>query len=571
MYLKKYAFFFLAGLLACSGKLGKVGSDGTEPAESNEEGPPGPPGPPGPGPGPHRIITENPPNWGGGTQDGVGIDGEGNLVLTQGGSSKSNYMWLADTSSDMVSKFDMKTGKEVARYYSFTNIQCKEGQFPGNKDCSFLETANKRFNPSRTAIDAYGNAWVANRGFSNGLSSVTKIAGDERLCISRKGGAQPNTSGDWDNSGAIEPGEVLPVGEDDCVLFTTPVCSGYNGARALAIDAKGDVWVGCYDEGAVYQIDSRNGQIKGAAIQLGIAPYGAIVDSKQNLWLTALTSSGALQGVNTQTREVLNKNAHGGAAAITPTIGNCYSYGLAVDRADRVWVSGGCSYNHYAAGNESKWNRCNVGGSFTGVVVDGDNNVYSSNGSTLNKNHWDEKTGACAPNPIWSISLGISSAKGVGFDIDGNIWTVGYKQAARITPEGAVTFKTEPAKNHSPNYYTYSDFTGFQHRTFTAPQGSYIQVIDGCPLNSWKTLSWDATVPEGTKLSVYVTIANTREALAHPETARHGPFENSPADLSGLPKSRLLQLEFVLESPSRQDSPILRGYQLEAVCERSIG
>jgi len=74
---------------------------------------------------------------------------------------------------------------------------------------------------------------------------------------------------------------------------------------------------------------------------------------------------------------------------------------------------------------------------------------------------------------------------------------------------------------------------------------------------------------QDTSLSVYVKLANTREALA--TAFRHGPFENSPANLSGLPKSSFIQLEFVLESPSRQGSPTLRGYQLEWACQQPIG
>ena len=289
---------------------------------------------------------------------------------------------------------------------------------------------------------------MANRGYG-WLSSVTKIAGDERFCIQRKGSAKLNTSRDLNNNGTIEPSEVLAVGEDDCVLFTTPVCVNTNvGARALAIDAKGDVWVGCYADQTVYQMDSRNGHIKGEAIQLGMPPYGAIVDSQQNLWLTNSTSSGALQGVNTRTREVLNKDKNEKPVPITPDIGKCHSYGLAVDRADRVWVSGGCIYNHYAA--TKKWSYCNLGGDFSGIVVDGDNNVYASKGNTLVQTHWDDATAKCDNKLFRSVNLGDIGAKGVGLDIDGNVWTVGSKQAARVNPKtGAVTGRTQRAQGHS--------------------------------------------------------------------------------------------------------------------------
>jgi len=546
-------------------------------------------------------MKENLPNWGldgNGSSttfdlvaDSLGVAEGGKLVLAQK-SRHSNHMWLADSSAnDMVSKFDMKTGREVARYHSAIPLTCKDNQRPENNNCTPFTIGSVRHHPSRTAIDGDGNAWVANRGFG-GLSSVTKIAGEERFCVDRNGNGRIDTSRDLNDNGGIEPSEVLARGEDECVLFTTPVCTsgfdhqnnGLAGARALAIDGSGDVWVGCYDEKAAYQLDSKNGRIKRGPIALGMQPYGAIVDGKQNLWLSGYPTA-VVQGVNTRTGEVLSMEPiTGQAQSIAVTLSGCSAYGLAVDQANRVWLAGinqagavACAYDHYAAGGP-RWRRCALNpGDFNyarGIAVDLEDNIYlSSNGSgTIMRFKWNDAADACSVVPIAgknSAKLGIGNRLlGIGFDLQGNPWTVAMgTQAARVDLTTGEILKTMLAPGYQPEYYTYSDFTGHHQRRFLPPRGTYQQVVEGCSdASSWKSIAWERQLPEGTRLSLYVRVADTREGLA--TAVRHGPFEASPVDLSGIPPSTLIQLEFVLEaSADFQSSPVVSGYQLQWTCK----
>ena len=599
MFSKKYLLLFcVAGLWACvDGKLDlSEFLSGTKSGEGSEAGgtPGGTPGGGDPGGGDPGggtpggsggIQTIIPPeNWGLNgdgepvhpnttAKDGVGVDADGNLVLNQQKTTLSHHMWLADTANDMVSKFDVNTGKEVARYRSVTPLTCAAGQSPEQKNCTaFTISAGTRHHPSRTAIDGDGNAWVANRGFG-GLNSVTKIAGDERFCVDRNGNGKIDTSRDLNASGAIELAEALALGEDECILFTTRVCTGSYGARALAIDAAGDVWVGCYTNQTVYQLDSKNGQIKRGPIALGLPPYGAIVDSRQNLWLTTL-GTGGLQGVNTRTGEVLNKEA-GNPKPITSTgFGRCYAYGLAVDGQDRVWMSGGCIYNHYAAAN--KWRRC-YEVDRTGIVVDQDYNVYSTTGSSLVRQRWDEGTSKC--NAVSTTATSVAGLKGVGLaKVEGLDkddppwpWAVGGTQAARLDLKTGAILRTRAATGHSPTYYTYSDFTGYQMRTFTLQKGSYKQVLKGCTsYSSWKSLSWNAELPQGARVDVYVRMSNTLEGLS--TAVRHGPLEKVEGNLSSVQRlvgeSNFVQLEFeLLPSIDSKVSPVLRGYEVTWACD----
>ena len=144
-----------------------------------------------------------------GSEDVPFTKGENTEVLAGHGLTLSrspptfNFLWVANTGEDTVSKIDINTMQEVARYAA------------GGSE------------PTRVAVDYLGDAWIANRSFS-GQGSVTKIAGEPARCLDRgEPGVQTSTG----------PEDVLV--EDDCVLFTAGVPLGELDAvpRALAVDA----------------------------------------------------------------------------------------------------------------------------------------------------------------------------------------------------------------------------------------------------------------------------------------------------------------------------------------------
>ena len=631
-----------AGLWACPSNKPPPEGEG----EGDNNGSPGgsngdnPGGNPGGDPGGGTSTTqkeENLPNWGlgadgslalGVTMDGVDVAGDGDLVLQQSTGKESRYMWLADTVSGnadteqarrgMVSKFDMETGKEVARYYSVTNIRCAAGQSPAKGECTTLKnsfTLNNYY-PSRTAIDSKQDAWIANRGGNNRPGVLTKIAGDESRCVDRNGNGRIDTS-------RVVNGVVQMVEDDECVLFSTPVCPGsysrLQGARALAVDGADRAWVGCYQGKAAYQFNAINGVEEQGPIPLGLEPYGAIVDSRQTVWMTTrayynnATYPTYLQGIRTAVPYDVNApektilgwdSANNKPAPMAPKDGNrfCAPYGIAIDGADRVWFGGwnesgivACFYNHYAPAGGT-WKRCTLSADGfnqgRGVAVDKEGHVYLSSNTSgrLTRFRWNEQTETCDFAPmkgpgnttLKTVHLDIGNTLlGVGFDKEGNPWTIAEgSRAARLNLKTGEILRTTPTKDHSPHYYTYSDFTGYQMINYTAPEGRYTRIIEGCPNDSsWKSLSWTATLPppaagSPAPLEVFVRIGRTRDELFSPWVHTYGPYGTSPVDLSQLPKSSFLELEFVLRPGENKESPRLHGYELEWVCEKpkvSIG
>ncbi|MCL2626540.1 MAG: hypothetical protein FWD46_06980 [Cystobacterineae bacterium] len=561
-------------------------------------------------------VKWNLENWGLGAGGGVNVP---NIVAegVKADASKSlilghslQHMWLTDSANDMVSKIDMRTGRELARYRSVSARECKAGQSAAECEVS-RPVISGNYYPSSTATDHEGNLWVANRGGGANDTSyrpgmVTKIAADESFCIDRNGNGQIDTSRDLNGNGIIEDDEM--VEDDECVLFSTRLCTGsalHEGTRALAISGgaegtAGDVWAGCYQNKTVYKLNSTNGVLVQGPIHLGMKPHGAIVDGHQNLWLAseaANLTEAYLQGIDTQTGNILFKNHLGNAEGMQPpgVIGACGFDGMALDSKDRLWFSGygqpniaACFYNPYVADN--KWRRCLLAeenfNSGRGIAVDVHDNVYMSSGTTgrLARFRWDDQREVCEFVPMRgpgssgnatlnTVHLGIGDTlTGVDFDAGGNPWVVALgSEVARLDlGTGEISRMQHATESHTPRYHSYSNFIGYQQKPFRAPIGSYMQTLEGCPKHSsWKSVSWDAIVPVNTQLEVYVQVDNTREELS--SSQRYGPFSVSPANLSGVPKSSFMLLEFILISEDGKSSPRIHNYGMEWACEPVSG
>lgn len=545
-----------------------------------------------------------------GTGSGVTVDPMGHIVLSTG-STELYFMWIANDARGWVSKYDTRTGKEVGRYFSVIPKDCANSAGPpcagGNvTGLRASLAAADSYHPSRTALDLAGDVWVANRGIEK-QGSVTKIANADYSCIDRNGNGTIETSRDLNGDGQISmspaDGEMIiptdfanPAQYDECVLFTTPVggvppAPNGVGARALAVSAglegsAGDVWVGVHFEGRMYKLNNRNGQVVpvnaggATSIDIGFGPYGAAVDRLQRLWVVepgiahlALVDTGAGTLVSNSIQDTAE----------------CAAYGLAIDGKNRVWLPGwskgaiACRYDH-ATQTWTKFDftalRNSQGTAFAwgrGIAADTTGRIYMSGWGSAAAHliRFDAETGAVIPfageNFIDMTDANTNGSIGVGLDGDGNPWVNNYSgNATRIDNTTGAILRTAQQPG---GLYTYSDFTGYQLRNFTAPQGTYRRDFEACATdNEWRTLTWDAVVPANTTLQAFVKAANTAAELDLPTTARYGPFTTSPTDLkaAGVPKTKFLRVEFVLRSADGRSTPVLRGFNLVWACGGGI-
>jgi hypothetical protein len=572
------------------------------------------------------------------TSSGVTLDPDGGIILNSG-SQQFYYMWIANNDHGWVSKYDTRTAKEVARYWSVipkdcansTGPPCTAGNLqpqlvscPGGMTPPACATDLGQSNPSRTAIDLYGDVWIANRAVGT-AGSVTKIANDISSCIDRNGDGKITTSHDIDGDGKIDPtvctgtcpgatcdcemvmpppgSKLDPLAYDECVLFSTPIGTNGDGdiaGRGIAISrgaiegGAGDVWVANHHEQKVYKLNNLNGQIVPAdtmghmSLDLSIKPYGLIVDSQQRLWVVKVPSAPVeMDLIDTTTGAFIAQDIKGPA--------NCGSYALGIDGKDRFWVPGwstntssACRYDRAT----DTWTHfdftgtmCNGGhvyGRPRGIAVDDMGRVYMDVDTDLTGNgmsqviRFDAETGTLIPfgtaNCIDATDSLTSGGIGIALDGDGHPWVNNNSgNAMKVDKDtGAITRTAQQPSG----LYTYSDFTGYELRKFTAPRGTYQKDFTGCSMDTrWRRIAWTADTPPGTTVQVFIKVGNTVADLNNTATMQYGPFTMSPADLdaAGVPHGLMARVTFVLLSMNGMSTPVLTGFDVYWLCSVSPG
>jgi streptogramin lyase len=540
--------------------------------------------------------------------DGVGLDPNGDLVLDSS-TTEDHFLWIANDAEGTVSKIDTRTGAEVARYASVTHdptrvINHVNRTFSAwNTDANNNQHADNR--PSRTTIDFYGDAYVANRAHDGGNNqpSVTKFINDTAACPDLNGDGLRDTSQEVNGTPGIQltdPAEFF--GEaDECIARTIVVGDAGGLARALAIDAgtgieggeddPGNVWVGMFNEQAFYQLDGTTGAILQEVQTPGVRSYGAAIDSQGRLWAPDNCCGGALNlgmintTINPATFQLITTKP---AFSFSGARG---SYGIVVDRDDRVWI-GGWPYGGLMRYDPATgaWTEALITGYTTtwgvrGVGIDTRGNVWAAI-------HQDWADGAVAridadtatSTGVWQVDGAGGNGNipvGVGVDFDGDVWSVNQStsNASRlhideVTGEPAAHPTTGNIVDVFPvgRYpYTYSDFTGLGLRTVTRPSGEYTVPIQGCAdlaEATWLGVTWEATTPPDTAVEVYVRVGNDLATLD--QETRYGPWTVSPADLQAppgpVPTGRYMLLTIRLLSQDNESTPIVHAYAVQWSC-----
>jgi hypothetical protein len=197
--------------------------------------------------------------------------------------SAQPYIYVANAGEDTVSKIDVTTNQEVARYATWFTSGINHISHPGNPWAGSA--------PSRIARDAAGNVYVLDRFFSTPnpphLPVLLKIAptGGTSTTTSTGSVALPIT--DTITNNQIDPGEATDVR----IKWAQPIgtLGTDEGAlgRALCIDPTGVLWVGMFNQKKYYRVDPNTGQMLPPLAGIstsGHTPYGCQVDTKGRLW-----------------------------------------------------------------------------------------------------------------------------------------------------------------------------------------------------------------------------------------------------------------------------------------------
>jgi len=444
------------------------------------------------------------------------------------GSATLPFIWVPNSNEGTTSKVHTETGRELARYRTGPDAAGS---------------------PSRTAVDHQGSCWVGNRLTGTVVKIGLLEAGGH---VDRNGNGTIETSRDLNGDGNITGDELLPWGQDECVLCEVVLIPGYEGThppggytgrytntgpRGLAVDRSNNLWVGTYETRRYYYIRGTDGQIL-RSVDISSQyhdPYGAVIDANGILW-----SAGG-RSLNVLRLDPSDDSFSKIPFAHTP-------YGLGIDRNGHVFISGGIN---------SKLSRLNVAtGALDwtregrlwsrGVVVTNDGDVWVADSVPSTVTRWSNDGVEKATIPAGNCPTGVS------VDAAGKVWVVDYddQYIRRIDP---ATNTIDLAKRIiGGHHYGYSDMTGFVARTVTTAIGTWTVIHDsGLADTPWGTLSWNEGMPDDPLISVRVRSSEDKQAWASWEQVSRA------AALQATPNGRFLQVEARLERSSAGASPIL--------------
>ncbi|RLG30404.1 hypothetical protein DRO03_04530 [Methanosarcinales archaeon] len=432
------------------------------------------------------------------------------------------FIWVPNSNEGTVSKVNTSDGKELGRY--------RTGPTSAG-------------DPSRTTVDLQGSCWVGNRA----TGTVVKIGLSEAgQYIDKNFNGIMDTSNDTNGDGNITGAEILPWGDDECMLLEILLGSSDSGPRGLAIDASNNLWAGTNAEKKYRYINGSTGAIvKTLNVPSNHRPYGAVIDGNGILW-----SSG--QNENT----ILRLDPATDTISIVDM--DHFVYGLGMDVNNHLFVSGWRDFklsrvNVTTSGIEWTKTHSSMGGS-RGVTVTSDGDVWVANSGRGSVSRYDNNG-----NFITEISVG-TTPTGVAVDASGKVWVCNYddEYIKRIDP---TTNNIDLSKRIiGGNHYSYSDMTGILARTVTTKIGTWTVDFDSEGADtSWGTVSWNSHEPVGTSVAVKVRSSDDQATWSQWETASNG------VALSSTPDGEYLQIETTLQIISGDVSPILYDLTVEVV------
>ena len=463
---------------------------------------------------------------------------DGSITLSGAASVTNFVIWVANSQQGTVSKINTRTREEEGRYKT-------------------MDPALSAYpDPSRTTVNPHGDVVVSNREGQHGGS--TKILASE--C--------PDQNGDGRITTSTGTADILPWGEDECVVWYVDQIPAARGS-AFEIRSELDggiheyVWVGSYpfSDSTIYEIDSIDGEKTGNEIP-ATGAYGLAMGPGGLLWSVGL--GGCPVSTDTTTLDQVRYNCppNGGA------------YGVAVDSEGRVWIGSGTAR---LTPDDSTWETpigAQVWGG--GITVDAFGNAYTGEWGGNSAYKIDGET-------METTLLPGMGGHGWAVDFDGYIWSVDMSNSAHVMdPE------TLEVENVSPPFvgpYTYSDMTGFLLQNTITPAGVYERLFETCDPDKQVHLAgleWNAEVPAGSAVSFRIKHADTLEALDNAPwiSVASVPPDASPVDLDAVLSAagvdmqhigHLVKVEATLQSVDRLNRPVLFSFMLRYSCTDIFG
>jgi len=480
-----------------------------------------------------------------------------------------DFIWVAVSSKGTIVKIDTNTGVVLGEYRT--------------------APSGRALNPSRTTVDSNGSVWATNRdesGFvaanaiaagipaaDGGMGSVVHVGLEENgQCVDRNGNSMIDTSiglGDirpWANGGSVDDLGGVSTAEDECIIHYTRVNA--TGTRHVSVNVSNNIWVSGTGDKDFDLVNGATGSIMYQQPSVGYGGYGGLIDGSGVIWsarpLLRWDTALPLTGAN---------GDPSGSSIGPPVIGTNWagqdspdSYGLCINPNNgEVWETQlfDNTIHRYAPNGTFLGSFAHGNYYAQGCVVDSNGHIWVAHsliGPQTTVGHLDPSGGH-----LGNVTVG-SGPTGVAVDANGKIWATNYysRTVSRIDPAlaggvGAVDLTTVDLGG---DLYNYSDMTG---STLVAPpnNGTWMIVHDSLtPLQEWGTVSWTASTPDDSMLTV---------SVASSDSSPSGPFSIPMPAASGvdltIPDGRYLKVVVSFTRATTGVSPILYDLSLAVVPE----
>lgn len=374
------------------------------------------------------------------------------------------FIYVANTGEDTVSKIDVSSNTEVARYAAWFTSGSLANHVPARSYP--LTSAGPA--PSRIARDSAGNAYVLDRMFAAHYPVLFKIA---------PAGSGPTSNGSGlgavlpllDNNpqnNDIDPAEIT----DKSILWAKPIGNPANPnvippdpgdlnalGRALCMDTTGNLWVGMYNTKRYYKVNPATGAMVGGPVDTpGHTPYGCQVDVNGKLWSVNFGTD--LAEIDTITGKFVKLHDHSANGRnyslsifndckVTPpkvtvylsnVSGTYIAYDPQADKFTNPPPPSGPAFVSYSVGVDSKGNI--ISGHLNGRVV---------KSNPAGTNIWD--TDAAGPTQA------TGNLHGIIVDDNDDIWVVHLPENRVVKYSGAAGKFIAPAVPVGVMPYTYGN------------------------------------------------------------------------------------------------------------------
>jgi DNA-binding beta-propeller fold protein YncE len=278
--------------------------------------------------------------------------------------------------------------------------------------------------PSGVAMDAAGNAWIAN-GSGAGVTALSpqgaaltgaapytassSIYGAQGVAVDRSGNV-------WVADTLLSKVVKLAI-SGNAVSSNTAFTTGFSGPGSIAVDGGNRIWVANFGDGSITALSNTGTLLNSSPITNGslVAPAAVAMDVNSNVWVTDNGSSTVFKFDNTG--NLLSSPSFTDGALLAPA-------GTALDATGRAWVAdnGNSAISVFAADGSSPIATPVTGSGIvspTAIAIDGSGTAWIASGATTGN-----LTKLASPSAPPTGGLGtLNAPAALAVDSSGNLWT----------------------------------------------------------------------------------------------------------------------------------------------------